>query len=150
MVYFVELDLGEIIILRCLGEMMFIDKLDSTQQGILLDWARKIIEADGVIDSMEQVLFDQVRRQCAQEVVRTSVELEELSKYFSLEASKKYFLLEVIGFCYVDGEYHEDEKRIVQSISKSLGILDEELSFMEQWVEEQIGLMSQINVFIGE
>ena len=129
---------------------MFVNKLDVVQQGILLDWASRIVHADGVVDEKEETLLQQVRMQCSTDAKSVSVEVGDLSKHFSDERAKKYFLLEMIGLCYIDGEYHATEKDIIQSVSQSLDLSAEEVRFMEAWVEEQFGLMEQISIFVGD
>jgi len=129
---------------------MFIEKLSKEQQSVLLDWAYKVIEADGVLDEEELNMFDHVRAQCAPDVTRQSVELTDLHTVLTESTDKKHFLLELIGFCFADGVYHESEKKLIRDVSTVLEVSTDNVEFMEQWVEEQMGMMFQIQTFIGE
>ena len=73
---------------------MFIEKLSKEQQSVLLDWAYKVIEADGVLDEEELNMFDHVRAQCAPDVTRQSVGLTDLHTILTESTDKKRFLLE--------------------------------------------------------
>ena len=128
---------------------MFIEKLSNTQQSVLLDWAYKVIEADGVLDETELKMFDHVQSQCTPGVTRQSVGITDLHTVLTESTDKKHFLLELIGFCFADGVYHESEKKLIREVSTALEVSNDNVEFMEQWVEEQMGMMSQIQTFIG-
>ena len=72
------------------------------------------------------------------------VSLEDLRHYFTDVTSKKFFLLELIGFCYVDRNYHETERELISSICDALDVSRSQQKQLEDWVVKQIKLFEDI------
>jgi hypothetical protein len=55
---------------------------------------------------------------------------------FNNKQQALFFIREGIQGCYIDGEYHEAEKRMVEQMATILGIDPNTLNKLEQWVQE--------------
>ena len=59
-------------------------------------------------------------------------------EFFSLQFETKYqsvfFLREAVQLCYIDGVYHESEKKEIEKITEELGVSLTTLKEIEDWV----------------
>ncbi len=129
---------------------MFIDKLNSEQQGVLLSIAAQLIKADGNISSQETMLLNAFRTQMQTDVKPVSVSMSDLPGIFTSTSTKAAFLLELLGLAHADADYHPTEKDFISNIAAALSISEAVLADMESWVSRQFELVREAKKFMGE
>lgn len=129
---------------------MFIDRLDSNQQGALLSIAAQLIEADGNISAQETALLNALRNQMAGDVKSAPVSVSDLSGIFVTTPAKAAFLLELLGLAHADAEYHVTEKDFISNVATVLSVSELTLADMESWVCRQFALVREAEQFMEE
>lgn len=129
---------------------MFLDRLDTKQQGVLLAFATQLIEANGNISEEETAFLNALRNQMMADVAPLSVAISDLPSLFQSSSARAAFLLELLGVAHADAEYHVTEKDVISRVAASLGILDSTLADMESWVCRQFSLMREAAQFMEE
>ena len=129
---------------------MFIDKLNSEQQGALLSIAAQLIEADGNVSSQETALLNVFRNQMLADVKPAPVSVSDLPNIFTSTQAKVAFLLELLGLAHADAEYHVAENDFISNIAAAFSISEVFLANMESWVCRQFALVREAEQFMGE
>lgn len=131
---------------------MFIDKLNSEQQGVFLSIAAQLIEADENISSQEIALLNVFRNQMPADVkpAPAPVSVSDLPNIFNSTQAKVAFLLELIGLAHADAEYHVTEKDFISNVAAALSISEVVLADMQSWVVRQFALVREAEQFMGE
>lgn len=104
-----------------------------------------VIKADGVIDESEKTFlsdflnnfdFDNKDKEEINNFLNSNN--NEVTISFENDTQKLFFLKEALQLCYIDGEYHDEEKRLIMDIGKKLGINVEKIKNVEKWTAEGI------------
>lgn len=128
---------------------MFIQHLTNEQQGILYSFSKRLVTVDGVIDSKEETILETIRAQCSESAdFGLDINLVEIDKIFHQQHQKIAFMIELIGVAHADDTYTHEEKDFVLSLAENLSIDPELLKQMESWVERQLGLVKEANLFM--
>ncbi|HDR0627134.1 TerB family tellurite resistance protein [Pasteurella multocida] len=126
---------------------MFIQNLNKEQQSAFLFLAQELINSDGKLESQELIIMDTIIQQTGGGVQPKALQLHELPIVFDSNLSKNSALLELISIAYSDGQYHDDEKKLISEYTKALNIKDEQLLQLENWVKKQLSLIKDANEF---
>lgn len=129
---------------------MFIDRLDSNQQGALLSIAAQLIETDGNVSGKETALLNALCNQMAGDVKSAPVSVSDLNGIFTTTPAKAALLLELLGLAHADAEYHVTEKDFISNVATTLSISELTLADMESWVCRQFALMREAEQFMEE
>lgn len=120
---------------------MFIGILNESQQASLLNLAREIAEVDGVLHDNEITILENLKQQISPKA--TEIKTGELPDEFDTHQSKIALLLELIGIAFADSDYQSKEKQIIDRAAQSLGISQDLVTKLEDWVSRQLSLVRE-------
>ena len=130
---------------------MFIQNLSPTQQGVLLWLVKRMIKADGIISEGEENMLAIIETQCDDNCIKVdNVEMSNLKTIYQTERAKSSLMLELLAVAYADGDYHESEQGLIEEVSKNIGFLKSKISDMENWVQRQLILTSESEIFMED
>ncbi|HDM8167578.1 TPA: TerB family tellurite resistance protein [Vibrio harveyi] len=119
---------------------MFIQNLEPKQQSALLYLAKEVMDADDELHECEDQVLSLLMSQVDASVTLEAVSLEGLSSLFDTNSSKASLLLELIGVAHADGDYHHNENALIKKYAQFLGVTEEKLLKLENWVSKQLSL----------
>ncbi|KMK51952.1 DNA repair protein [[Actinobacillus] muris] len=128
---------------------MFIQNLNRDQQSVLLYLAKKIAEVDGSSDELQLGMVEILLKQSEEGISEKSISADDLADVFDTERSKCSLVLELLGVAYANEDYHQSERDLVAQYATKLGISDEKLSSLEQWVEKQFALSKEVEMLLS-
>ena len=120
---------------------MFVENLLGPEKSAFLGLAQKVVQADGVLSPREAQLFSAFAAATEAEIREGTI--QELASVFQTRQSKVSALLELIGLGFADGEYRPVESASIGEIAKAMGIRDDEVAAMENWVIRQVALCEE-------
>jgi len=128
---------------------MFLHLFTEDQRKAFLALAKQFVEADAALSNEEHNL---VELMYAEADIPFETELPEgdvpaLLGAFDTRQARAAVLLELIGAGHADRDFSADENAFVSKVAKGLGVGDEELRRMEDWVERQVGLAKDVQEF---
>ena len=89
---------------------MFIQNLNSEQQGLMLSLAKRLISVDGQISKEETDMLATLEAQCCKNISETKdISMAELKNIFKTEREKASVSLELLAVAYADDDYHKSE-----------------------------------------
>lgn len=125
---------------------MFVTRLSSRQQGLLLTLGKKLIAADGHVHDKETELLAALQAQMVLGV--EAIAAYQLDEEFQTRESKAALLLELLGLAHADAEYHLDEQGFIAEVAQNIGVDKDLLADMESWVVRQFALVREAEEFM--
>ncbi len=115
---------------------MFLNSLTEGQKKSFLAIARKIIGADGIMDTRERQMIEAMRYEMGlwDETDLPEGYIEDLAKPFDTRQSRVILMLESIALTYADEEFSGEEKKILRELALLFEFSEEEATAMENWV----------------
>ena len=115
---------------------MFLNSLTDEQKKSFLAIARKIIGADGILDTRERQMIEAMRYEMGlwDETDLPKGYIEDLAKPFDTRQSRVILILESIALTYADDEFSGEEKKILRELALLFEFSEEEATAMENWV----------------
>jgi tellurite resistance protein len=115
---------------------MFLNRLTDEQKKSFLAIARKIIGADGILDTRERQMIEGMRYEMGlwNEIDLPQGYIEDLAKSFDTRQSRVILMLESIALTYADEEFSGEEKKILRELALLFEFSEEEATAMENWV----------------
>lgn len=129
---------------------MFVQNLNTEQQGVLLSLAEEVVKADGNLHELQMGMIAILREQTDKEVSPNTINIQDLASIFPKKREKYSLMLELIAVAYANKEYHENEKKLITEYAQALSINQEKLDILEQWVQKQIALVKEAEDLLGE
>jgi hypothetical protein len=129
---------------------MFVDRLDSKQQGVLLALAKQLIAVDGFLSSEEKRLLSAIHAQMSPNVQALTVTGDEMPSTFPSISVRSSLLLELICLAHADAIYHPSEKDFISNVAHQLGVSDAALADMENWAARYFALVHEAEQFMEE
>jgi uncharacterized tellurite resistance protein B-like protein len=128
---------------------MFLHLLDDEQQKALLALAREFIEADEKLSDEEHNLLELMYAESGLDfdTELPQAAMEELLPVFDTKQARAAALLEMIGVGHADDEFHPEESEFVRRMAAGLGISEQEVGEMEDWVMRQLALAQEVERF---
>ena len=132
---------------------MFLHELGRQQQHAFVDLAHRIIELDDHLAEQKKQTMELLRRE-----MDLSAVLEDgdgllagpsasTTEVFETRKERAIVLLELLLLALADGELHQAEKQILQSIARDLDVSDEELETMQNWALREVALAQEASEF---
>ena len=122
---------------------MFVQYLNERQQGVLLHYAYEMMRADNSVDAREMNRLEVLRAQAQPGVQAEDVAIEELPELFDDRISRIALLFEVIGMGYADEEFDPQESELLNTMTNSLAIDEDEVLNIVSWVKRQLLLIKE-------
>lgn len=126
---------------------MFVQNLNIQQQGILLSFAKKIIEADGKIEDQEVLILNTLKSHMHPNVEPFNSPIEKVRSFFPEIGSQSTLLIELFGVAYADEHYHAAETDIINLLAEALGVSANRVQKMSEWVKQQFILVREATAF---
>lgn len=117
---------------------MFIDFLNKDEQFMFLSLANELVKVDGELSDSEIKKIENISNKISNGLTSSSSKNLDLSKIDNIE-TKRIIIIELIGICFIDGNYCDKEKKYITQLSKQLNIVNE-LPILESWVVNQVEL----------
>ena len=131
---------------------MYLNKLNDNEKKAFMAFARLVQGADGNFSEDEEIMIKGYYHEMNLFGEREEkFSIEELIDIFngSTIENKKIIIFEAIGLAYADGEYDESEKNTIQRVANGIGITDEIMNKLDDYVLKYIVLVSEINDMIN-
>ena len=128
---------------------MFVNGLDKNQQSALLYLSYEVAKADGDLHELQMGLMDVIKAQCAEDIDKQEITLEELPQVFDSEHAKCSLLLELLGVAHSNNDYDSREKELIGQYAEALDISKDKLKKLETWVTKQLALMAEVKQLIN-
>ncbi len=115
---------------------MFLRDLNQEEKKAFLSLAFKIIKCDGCLAQEEKERIEEIRVETGlfTETELMDKSIEELVNIFSSKESKKSALIEAVRLAYIDGEYDNQEQKILRAMALGFGFNEKEAMEIENWV----------------
>lgn len=131
---------------------MYLNKLNDNEKKAFMAFARLVQGADRKFSEDEEIMIKGYYHEMNLFGEREEkFSIEELIDIFngSTIENKKIIIFEAIGLAYADGEYDESEKNTIQRVANGIGITDEIMNKLDDYVLKYIVLVSEINDMIN-
>lgn len=120
---------------------MFLGELLNNEKISFLSIAKELIESDSKVDKAEKELLEKYKIEMGLEQSYSENSSqnfnEALEKLSSIsEDKKRKIYMEIYALAFCDGDYDEEEKKIVENIKISFGISDEIQAKLEAKIDE--------------
>jgi tellurite resistance protein len=124
---------------------MFLHILNDRQQRAFLALAKQFIEADRNLSQGEQNLLELMYAETNLpfETELPSGEPAELLKEFDSPQSRTAAVIELVGVGHADDEFHPEENAFLRKVAGALGVSDQRLAQIEDWVQRQLRLAQE-------
>jgi len=115
---------------------MFLNSLTEEQKKSFLAIAKKIIGANGILDSRERQMIEVMRYEMGlwDEIDLPKGYIDDLAKPFDTRQSRVILMLESIALTYADEEFSGEEKKILRELALLFEFSEGEANAMENWV----------------
>ncbi len=122
---------------------MFSDLLNKEEELALVKTMAHFAAADGEIAPGEMALLEAAAGKCgveAEAVLKdvSQINLEETLAPVQTDKSRRIFIQELITIGYADGHYFHVEKETVNNVASILGVDNETVGRIEDWVREGV------------
>lgn len=120
---------------------MFLGVLNEEERKAFVALAEQMIESDGIVVGPERDALQALQQEMGEPATTKSeiTDTEALAAVFKTRRSRVAALLELVGLGYSDAEYSVDEHSLVTSISRHMGLSNDDLVRIEQWVARHVG-----------
>lgn len=117
-----------------------------------------VANADGTIDLSESSFIQRVIESAemseeqlfeARKVLLTKPDLEAILQDISEESVARLLVQQLVLLAHIDGEYHENEKRLIASVASHFKFETEWLSGVEAWAQDGMNWLQRGRNFIG-
>lgn len=130
---------------------MFLNRLNDEEKLAFISLARNVQLADNDVSEEEKLLiqgyYHEMNLFGVKEIEYSDDELINVFKYSTIE-NKKIVIFEAIGLAYADGDYSINEKNLINKIAYGIGITDDALDYLNEYVVSYIKLAGEINEII--
>ena len=132
---------------------MFLANLTGNQKKAFLSLARKLIEADGLLQKDELSTLEQYKREMnlVADFAAEEETFEEAISVFQAEARtvKKQIVFELLALACSDREYAKEEGNLLEKIRVSFDLEEKFFIQSKAYIRELISLYDNIGVLIG-
>lgn len=111
---------------------MFVNLLNEKQQAILLQKAKELASADGVLHDNEEKIIATIIAQMNPNAA--SIEPGDPKCEFIDHRSKIALMLELIGIAHADQNYESNEKNMIIAIANEIQLAPDIVDKIENWV----------------
>ena len=116
---------------------MFINLLEEYEKKALIELLIAISRADGQIRSEEEAFITNFGNEIGvKQDFSSNVNLEKSCQQITKEQSKIIAMQEIIRLALIDGNYDSEERKGVEVIANLLGLSQEKLQNIENWIFE--------------
>ncbi|OSM05046.1 TerB family tellurite resistance protein [Magnetofaba australis] len=131
---------------------MFIDLLTPEQTRMLQALLIHLARVDELVDNNEAAVLERIAHETGvplHEAPGYAPPWPELEGLFPQRREALVLILELLGLAYADGNYHPDEKALIQEIAERLQIHQVDLALLENWTTRQMDLYGEILEMLG-
>ncbi|MBP3810230.1 MAG: hypothetical protein ILA15_05805 [Clostridiales bacterium] len=133
---------------------MFLDRLNNEEKVMFLDLAVYAAQSNGIVDEAESKMLMQYCKEMgiAFYDVSSIHSMEEVKNCFSVtsEEKKRIVALELLGLCYIDGDFDSVESAFAEKFSRDIGVSDEVYKVLTRDIDEYVTILSIIEGHLTE
>jgi len=132
---------------------MFIHTLTESEQRAFFGLAKELIVSDGRIVEAETNAIRQIELETginSDDIPRADASNADVIAALRGKKARTATLLELMGIACVDRDYHPLENAMIRSVAEALGVSENELLPMENWVLRQMALAAEADGFFAE
>lgn len=132
---------------------MFLANLPEEQKKAFLSLAQAMISADGVLNEDETEMMEQYRKEMALPAGETEAQpVESVMAAFKGASAgvKKQIVFELLALAYVDNDYAEQEKRMLEKVVREFDLDGKFLDKCKPCVVELVDLYERIEQLVGK
>ena len=128
---------------------MFLSELTKEERHVFLKLAFHLTTVDGEIDDIERKVLETYSFEAdihfSESDYKTLDDATVISLAESIKdnKSKRIILIELFSLAYVNGEFHENEKRFMLTLSETFGLSDNEIKALESWSQRMVNLIDE-------
>jgi len=128
---------------------MFLSELTKEERHVFLKLAFHLTTVDGEIDDLERKVLEtycfEADIHFSESDYKTLDDATVISLAESIKdnKSKRIILIELFSLAYVNGEFHENEKRFMLTLSETFGLSDNEIKALESWSQRMVNLIDE-------
>ena len=128
---------------------MFLSELTKEERHVFLKLAFHLTTVDGEIDDIERKVLETYSFEAdihfSESDYKTLDDATVISLAESIKdnKSKRIILIELFSLAYVNGEFHENEKRFMLTLSETFGQSDNEIKALESWSQRMVNLIDE-------
>ena len=128
---------------------MFLSELTKEERHVFLKLAFHLTTVDGEIDDLERKVLETYSFEAdihfSESDYKTLDDATVISLAESIKdnKSKRIILIELFSLAYVNGEFHENEKRFMLTLSETFGLSDNEIKALESWSQRMVNLIDE-------
>ncbi|WP_043930972.1 TerB family tellurite resistance protein [Bacillus sp. EB01] len=118
---------------------MFLNELTAEEKQTFLELAHLIANSNGIIDEAEQQLLHAYEQEMGVEVASFDFKrltLKEMIPAFSSETSRRITFVEAIAIAFVDGDYDDGQKQMINELREAFGFTVEFYENVKAWLVE--------------
>ncbi len=131
---------------------MYLNKLNDKEKIAFMAFARLVQSADRNVSEDEEIMikgyYHEMNLFGEREEKYSVEELIDIFNGSTIE-NKKIIIFEAIGLAYADGVYDESEKNLIGKIANGIGITNDVMSKLDDYVLKYIVLVAEINDMIN-
>jgi len=121
---------------------MFLNMLDQDEKVAFALLAEQMIEADGVVVGREAAVLASLKAEMGVgDTADDGRSARELAKVFKDRRSRVAALLELFGLAYSDTSFDSNEQTLLFKVASDMGFSLDEISEVEQWVQDHVALI---------
>lgn len=115
---------------------MFLKDLNPHQQKLFLGLARELIEADEEVSAQEAEMIAALSAEIGQpELIRNPSD-DVLKQFFPDKNSRVAIMLELISLASCDGNFSDEEAKIINRLKNIFSMTDEDIKTYADWVKK--------------
>ena len=128
---------------------MFLSELSKNERHVFLKFAFYLTTVDGEIDDFERKVLETYCFEADIHFSEIDYKTLDESTLISLaesikdKKSKRIILIELFSLAYVNGEFHEDEKKFILALSETFGLSNDEIKPLESWSQRMVNLIDE-------
>ena len=128
---------------------MFLSELTKEERHVFLKLAFHLTTVDGEIDDLERKVLETYSFEAdihfSESDYKTLDDATVISLAESIKdnKSKRIILIELFSLAYVNGEFHENEKRFMLTLSETFGLSHNEIKALESWSQRMVNLIDE-------
>ena len=132
---------------------MFLDRLNDDEKVMFLDLAVYAAQTNGIVEESEKKILMQYCKEMGVAFYDVSKlhSLDEVKEFFKErnEETKRIVILEILGLCYIDGEFDSVENAFAKDFAEDIHVDENAYKVLTRDIEEYVTILSIIQGHIA-
>lgn len=132
---------------------MFLNELNDMEKEAFLSLSVHVANANDTIEESEVAIIGEYIKEMNLGLfdINTALSMEEIVDIVTKSSyrHKKIIMLEIIGLAYVDNEYDDREKSIVDEFSKKIALEDDDIKHINIVIDKYMSVLKEVSDVIA-